>query len=72
MLIDTHAHLTDEKYKENLDELVCNLENNNVEKVFTVAYNRQSIIDCLSLAEKYKNIFAIIFTSRFKVDVITH
>ena len=60
MLIDTHAHLTDERYKDNLDQLITELYNNKVEKVFTVAYNKQSIKDCLNLAKKYDNIYAII------------
>ena len=60
MLIDTHAHLNDEKYADNLDELVSQLKDNKVEKVFTVAYDKQSIKDCVSIAEKYDNVFAII------------
>lgn len=60
MLIDTHAHLTDPRYNEYIDEMIANLKNNNVEKVFTVAYDRQSIIDCVELAEKHDNIYAII------------
>ena len=59
MLIDTHAHLTDEKY-ENVDELINNLKTNNVEKVFTVAYNKESTIKAFELAKKYPNIYAII------------
>ena len=60
MLIDTHAHLTDEKYNDNRDELIRNLSDNNVEKVFTVAYNVESIKQCVDLCNKYNNIFAII------------
>ena len=60
MIIDTHAHLTDEKYNGRLEELISNLKNNNVEKVFTVAYNRESIISSVELANKYENIYAII------------
>lgn len=59
MLIDTHAHLTDEQY-ENVDELINNLKTNNVEKVFTVAYNKESTIKAFELAKKYPNIYAII------------
>lgn len=60
MLIDTHAHLNDSKYDENREELISSLFSNNVEKVFTVAYNKQSILDSIALAEKYDNIYAII------------
>ena len=37
MLIDTHAHLTDEKYKDNIDSIIKELDENKVKKVFTVA-----------------------------------
>ena len=68
MLIDTHAHLTDEHYKDTLDNLIASLQDNKVEKVFTVAYNKQSIKDCLKLADKYDNIYAIIGIHPEEVD----
>ena len=37
MLIDTHAHLTDEKYDNDRDLVISSLNENRVEKVFTVA-----------------------------------
>lgn len=60
MLIDTHAHLTDNKFDNIREELISSLIDNKVEKVFTVAYNKQSIIDAVELSEKYDNIYAII------------
>ena len=60
MLIDTHAHLNDKRYDENREELISSLFDNKVEKVFTVAYNKESIIDSIKLANKYENIYAII------------
>ena len=59
MLIDTHAHLTDEKYSD-IDSLINNLKNDNVEKVFTVAYNKESSIKAFELENKYPNVYAII------------
>lgn len=60
MLIDTHAHLTDDKYIDNRDKIINNLTNNNIEKVFCVAYNKKSIQDVFELTQKYKNIYGII------------
>ena len=60
MLIDTHAHLTDTKYNDTREQMIKDFENNNVEKVFTVAYNKQSIIESVELAEQYENVYAII------------
>lgn len=60
MIIDTHAHLIDEKYDDRLDQLIADLKDNNIEKVFTVAFNKESIISSVELANKHKNIYAII------------
>lgn len=60
MLIDTHAHLTDEKFKDIRDQIISKLNENNVEKVFTVAYNYESMLSSVKLAEEYENIYAII------------
>lgn len=60
MLIDTHAHLTDEKFDDIREELIHGLQNNHVEKVFTVAYSKETILQAVELAEKYDNIYAII------------
>jgi len=60
MLIDTHAHLTDVKYNDNRKEMINNFVSDNVEKVFTVAYDKQSMLECVELAEQYDNIYAII------------
>lgn len=68
MLIDTHAHLTDDAYANNREELISNLKDNRVEKVFTVAYNKDSIRDCVDLANKYDNIYAIIGIHPEEVD----
>ena len=68
MLIDTHAHLTDEKYNNNREEIINNLLDNKVEKVFTVAYNKKSILDAVSLSGKHPNIYAIIGIHPEEVD----
>ena len=68
MLIDTHAHLNDNKYNENREELISSLFANNVEKVFTVAYDKQSIKESFDLAQKYENIYAIIGVHPDEVD----
>lgn len=60
MLIDTHAHLTDEKYNDTRKEIISHLTENKVEKVFTVAYSKDTILSSVKLAEEYDNIYAII------------
>lgn len=60
MLIDTHAHLTDEKFNSNIDALIKDLDYNGIDKVFTVAYNKETIISSVELARKYPQVYAII------------
>lgn len=68
MLIDTHAHLTDEQFDNIREDLIAKLKENNVEKVFCVAYSRQSIEQVFSLCNKYPNIFGIIGIHPEEVD----
>jgi len=60
MLIDTHAHLNDSKYDSYREQLIKDLKLNKIEKVFTVAYDKKSILESVKLAEEYENIYAII------------
>lgn len=60
MLIDTHAHLTDHKFDGYREDLISNLTQNNVGKVFIVAYDKQSIKDVLELSYKHDNLYCII------------
>ncbi len=60
MLIDTHAHLTDEKYDGCREDIIYSLRMDGVDKVFTVAYNLDSIHKSVALARSYPHIYAII------------
>lgn len=57
--IDTHAHLTDEKLKD-LNEIRKHWEDENISNVFAVAYNLQSSIDSVELANTNSDIYAIV------------
>ena len=67
-LIDTHAHLTDEKYNGKLDRMIELFKAENIESVFTVAYNKETITRCVELSEKYENVYAIIGVHPDDVD----
>lgn len=58
-MIDTHAHLTDSEFADR-DEIISNLKENKIDKVFTVAYSKQSIKDVFELSQKFDNVYAII------------
>lgn len=59
MIIDTHAHLTDEKY-EDVEKLIKSFTADNLSAVFCVGYDLKSSKESLALAKKHKNIYAII------------
>ena len=52
MLIDTHAHLNDEFFKDKLDKVISDAYLNGVEKIFTVSYSLKSIDECVKISEK--------------------
>ena len=60
MIIDTHCHLEDEIYNEDREELISSLVLNNVESAFVVGTDLESCRKAIELANKYKNIYAII------------
>lgn len=70
-LIDIHAHLTDEKYGSNIDEIINNFNSENIKSVFTVAYNKQTIKQCVDLCDKYENVYAVIGVHPDDVDDFT-
>ena len=59
-MIDTHAHLTDEKFEGRVDGIIRDFKADGLSKVFTVGTNMQTSKEAVDLAEKYDNIFAII------------
>ena len=59
-MIDTHAHLSEECYKDRLDQIIEQMPADNLSKIFTVAYDLKSMIDCVDIAHKYSNVYAII------------
>lgn len=60
MLVDTHAHLNDEKLEINLKEIIKNAKENQVEKIICVGFDIKSSKKAIEIAEKYENIFACI------------
>lgn len=62
MIIDSHAHLSDERLIGRVKEISDNLPSEGLESVFEVGFDLQSSKNALALAENYCNIFAIIGT----------
>ncbi len=59
-LIDTHTHLNDDKYAEDLDDVLQRAVDAGVERVIICGYDLQSSLDAVQLADKYDQIYATV------------
>lgn len=59
-MIDCHAHLNDEKLKNNICEINNSSLNVGVNKIINVGYDLQSSIDAVKIASEYENMYAVV------------
>ena len=57
MIIDTHTHLDNEKYYEDLDEVIKRAKENNVQKFIIPAANPKDIKRAVEISEKYEDVY---------------
>ncbi|MEA1916399.1 MAG: TatD family hydrolase [Campylobacterota bacterium] len=57
MIIDTHIHLDDTRYSEDLDEVLSRANRANVSKFIIPGADPKTLLHAIELSEKYKNIF---------------
>ncbi len=60
MLFDTHTHLNDEAYKDNLEEVIKRAQDKNVNKMIVVGYDLKSSLEAIRIAKQYDFIYAAI------------
>ena len=60
MIIDTHCHLNEEAFNNDRDEIIKHFEENNIQSAFVVGTHLEACQSAMELAEKYKNIYAIV------------
>jgi len=60
MLIDSHAHLNDPKFKNDVEEVLKRARQNGVGKIITVGYDLPSSEEAVRLSEKYPEIYAAV------------
>lgn len=60
MLIDTHAHLGDEVLIDRVDDIIEGMRENNINYIFEIGYSMESSLKAVELAEKYRDIYAVI------------
>ena len=60
MLFDTHAHLNDEKFNEDREEVIARAQENGISYICNIGYNRETIQSSLELARRYDFIYTAI------------
>ncbi|WP_462410008.1 TatD family hydrolase [Neobacillus sp. Marseille-QA0830] len=60
MLFDTHAHLNDEQFNEDLQEVIGRLQEQGVSNVVVVGFDRPTIKRAMELTEQYEFIYACV------------
>lgn len=60
MFVDTHAHLDDEKYDKDREDVIKRAEENGVEKIINVSFDLKSAKRAIDLAGQYENIYAAV------------
>lgn len=60
MLFDTHVHLNDEQYKEDLEEVIERAQAEGVSHMVVVGFDRRTIEKAMDLAERFEFIYACV------------
>ncbi len=60
MLIDSHAHLDDERFDKDRDILIKSLKENGIDLIINVGADVSSSIKSVSLSQEYENIYAAV------------
>ncbi|MEN8252377.1 MAG: TatD family hydrolase [Patescibacteria group bacterium] len=60
MLIDSHAHVHDEKFDKDRDKVIKRCFEGKIEAIITVGSNEITSMQAIELAEKYENIYATV------------
>ena len=60
MLFDSHAHYNDERFKEDMDELLSSMQENNVGLILNSCSSLDEADDIFRICEKYPFVYASI------------
>ncbi|MBC2370994.1 TatD family hydrolase [Listeria booriae] len=60
MLFDTHVHLNDDAFNDDLEEVIARAKENDVTRMAVVGFNEETINRALELAEQYDFIYLIV------------
>ncbi|MBN1879450.1 TatD family hydrolase [bacterium] len=59
-MIDTHAHLTDSKFTDDIEQILNKSFSNGIRAIITVATHIDDSRQCISLTKTHKNVFATV------------
>ncbi len=59
-LIDSHAHLMDEMYDEDIEEVIKRCVENNICNVINIGYSKETSYKAVELAKQYEFMYAVI------------
>lgn len=60
MLIDTHVHLNDNQYEQDIDQVIQRALDAGVERMVVVGFDRPTITRAMELTEKHSFIYAVV------------
>lgn len=60
MFFDSHAHLEDDRFKEDLDQVIQDLKDSDTSLVMNIGYNKEHIKRSLDLSDKYDFIYSAV------------
>ncbi len=55
MIFETHCHLNDDAFKDDLDEVLLRAKNNNVTSMCIVGWDKESSINAINITKKYQD-----------------
>lgn len=68
IMIDTHIHLNDKAYTDNLEEIIKEANNVGVNKMIVIGYDKNSSIKAVEIANQHDNIYAMVGLHPSDVD----
>lgn len=57
--VDTHSHIDDRAFRNDRDEILASLNDKGLKFILTVGYDIESSENCVDIAKKYKNVYAV-------------
>ena len=68
MIIDTHCHLDDKRYEEDLEEVLENAYKNNVKYMIIPGADPKTLLNAIKISENHENIFFAVGVHPYDMD----